>query len=649
VSLTRLRALRYECPRREQRNAMVDPAITNESADSVLSPIPLILGVTGHRDLVPEDVPALENLVRRELEQLKSVYPHTPFVLLSPLAEGADQLVARVALGLGMQLVVPLPMEKELYVEDFATPESRHEFEDLLGQAEAWYEMPVPPGVTRDQVRQPGPVRDRQYESVGIHIARRSQILLAIMEEMNRPEMRVGGTYHTVMHRLGIIPEYAVSADSPSVTSNVVYVDVSGRGPLPDSPLDMPETGPVYHILARRMKNPGGFSPYHPRCYRIYPKDPESKHPEESGAFSALYAKIEQYNEDLTKARLVDSREVAEGAIELLPGSLASTLPSCLARLRSAHAGASALANSYQRTVTRMLRLLVMLGYAAFACFTIFIYCIWESPYLLLMYPLLLGIAFLCWPPDRIRKWFYPLYRHCHWLEAHNKYLDCRALAEAVRIQFYWGLAGLKDSAADHYLRKHRGEIEWSRQALQNLQVLVDVNGARCLESSFHERATLVQERWIRSQSKWLTHKVATQGQRLARAEAWAHFLIGTGIVTAAILGITLLLRPGFRELAIPGTEILAMDTLHAGLELAAIAGLFWLHYLERLFSSEQVKQYQRMKELFARADRHLGLCLARDQDLAAENILRELGKEALGENADWLMLHRERPPEVET
>ncbi len=35
--------------------------------------------------------------------------------MLTPLADGSGQLVAREALRLGLQLIVPLPMPKDLY------------------------------------------------------------------------------------------------------------------------------------------------------------------------------------------------------------------------------------------------------------------------------------------------------------------------------------------------------------------------------------------------------------------------------------------------------------------------------------------------------------------------------------------------------
>ena len=59
--------------------------------------VPLVLGVTGHRDLAHDDLPNLEAEVAKFIADLKRLCPGTPLVVLSQLAEGADRLAARVA------------------------------------------------------------------------------------------------------------------------------------------------------------------------------------------------------------------------------------------------------------------------------------------------------------------------------------------------------------------------------------------------------------------------------------------------------------------------------------------------------------------------------------------------------------------------
>ncbi|HEY4403702.1 MAG TPA: hypothetical protein VGN55_03535, partial [Xanthobacteraceae bacterium] len=61
--------------------------------------LPLVIGVTGHRDLREQDVARLEAEVAGIIARLRHDYleddGETPIIVLSALAEGADRLVAR--------------------------------------------------------------------------------------------------------------------------------------------------------------------------------------------------------------------------------------------------------------------------------------------------------------------------------------------------------------------------------------------------------------------------------------------------------------------------------------------------------------------------------------------------------------------------
>jgi hypothetical protein len=70
-------------------------------------------------------------------------------------------------------------------------------------------------------------------------------------------------------------------------------------------------------------------------------------------------------------------------------------------------------------------------------------------------------------------------------------------------------------------------------------------------------------------------------------------------------------------------------------------------NYAEKRALAEHHKQYKRMKTVFQRARNALP-DLIRNEDMAnARALLGDLGKEALAEHGDWLMLHRERPIEL--
>ena len=70
--------------------------------ESLPDRLPLVIGVTGHRDLRDQDVAKIEQQVAAVIAELRRDYlgseGETPIIVLSALAEGADRLVARVAI-----------------------------------------------------------------------------------------------------------------------------------------------------------------------------------------------------------------------------------------------------------------------------------------------------------------------------------------------------------------------------------------------------------------------------------------------------------------------------------------------------------------------------------------------------------------------
>jgi hypothetical protein len=195
--------------------------------------LPLIIGVTGHRNLREEDLSKLEGLVRQLIQKFENDFPISPMTLLSALAEGADRLVAHVALELGAHLVAPLPMPRELYEEDFDTSASRLEFDTLLRKAVDWFDLPLVPGATLESIKVPGASRDLQYEQSGAYIVRRSHLLVALWDGEDRD--LVGGTSRIVRFHLEGLPER--------------FATVANR-------IDTPEKGPVYHIVTPTVSHP---------------------------------------------------------------------------------------------------------------------------------------------------------------------------------------------------------------------------------------------------------------------------------------------------------------------------------------------------------------------------------------------------------
>lgn len=189
--------------------------------------IPLVFGISGHRDPLSSDLPQLREQLSRIFTGFHAAYPHTPFQLLTPLAEGADRLAAEVALASKVSLLVPLPMKQKEYERDFTTAKSLAEFRALLGSAEAQWEILIPASNT-------GMDRTRHYAEVGDFIARRSHVLILLWD--GGDNRKVGGTAWVKKRRehwVSEVSEQGLGLFPYGPTIQVVTPRASGRSPRP--------------------------------------------------------------------------------------------------------------------------------------------------------------------------------------------------------------------------------------------------------------------------------------------------------------------------------------------------------------------------------------------------------------------------------
>jgi hypothetical protein len=93
------------------------------------------IAVIGHRFLdINND---LTTSIQQVLVQIIQDHPGFDYHLLSALAEGSDQIIARIALQFKeIKLIVPLPLPEEQYLLDFETVEGRKKFKYLLKVAD---------------------------------------------------------------------------------------------------------------------------------------------------------------------------------------------------------------------------------------------------------------------------------------------------------------------------------------------------------------------------------------------------------------------------------------------------------------------------------------------------------------------------------
>lgn len=163
-------------------------------------PLPLIIGITGHRDLPVEDIPILRQAIESIFLELRQKYSSTPLCLISSLAEGADCLAAEVALAMQISLIVALPFPQSVYEMDFETDTVKDVFRKLLSSATQVYEVPLAEGLTASSVAVYGADRNQQYLAAGKFVVSHSQILLALWDGVFN--LKTGGTGEVVQLQL---------------------------------------------------------------------------------------------------------------------------------------------------------------------------------------------------------------------------------------------------------------------------------------------------------------------------------------------------------------------------------------------------------------------------------------------------------------
>ncbi|QDT36903.1 NUDIX domain-containing protein [Stratiformator vulcanicus] len=159
----------------------------------------LTIGVTGHRNLEPQDYSETRLAVNLAFDDAEELAQGRKIEVLSPLAEGADKLVAEAALQRGYVLKAPLPLPLEFYETDF-DGRALDSFRHLLKQAREWYSLPLPGDVHLNDLHTHGPDRNRMYAAVGEHVVDRCDILFALWD--GRESGQTGGTDDTLKYAL---------------------------------------------------------------------------------------------------------------------------------------------------------------------------------------------------------------------------------------------------------------------------------------------------------------------------------------------------------------------------------------------------------------------------------------------------------------
>src|SRR5712691_11464799 len=628
--------------------------------ESLPDRLPLVIGVTGHRDLRDEDVPRLEREIAGIIARLRRDYldAETPIVVLSALAEGADRLVARVALAHGAYLIAPLPLPLDEYRRDFEPglkPGNMAEFDALFAQALAAPVMPLH-GTSLEALRADRKKRAEQYRAVGIFIAQHCHVLLALWDG-NNDNMAMGGSAEVVAFKRHGVPlrvSGSPRADEPGSGG------VSGartlewpRWPLASlasaarASLDASEVGPVIDIITPRMKDAstadqvavrpwgrdiirrhhGGIirRAWHHAAAFVAHLFRRELHDARSGLpvaerreletwenFEALIDLTRKFNRDADRlaatsrgpARVTQSidylfTDPERNTLDVEAKAHTMELPPLWCRI---YATADTLAQDLQAQFKWDWKLLCVFGFIAFLSFAFFAHLGSEHKFFIVSYSLSFVVIFV-------------LFARAMLGQHQARFLDYRALAEALRVAVYWKLLGIgsrhldaKADALGHdvaidtnpvgviahaYPIMQPSELAWVKICLRTIERLdkAEAVPVRKVDPASH---AIARRYWVFGQYAYFGRAGVRHNNLAETIEAYSVILL----ILSPFIFAPLLLMDVVHDWYGEGHQ--HVFTIVIGL-LPGVAAAF-SGYAERLALKAQARQYDRMRMLFERA-----------------------------------------------
>jgi len=560
--------------------------------------LPLVIGVTGHRDLRQQELPAIRERVRELFIDLQERFPNRKLRVLSPLAEGADRLVANVAVELGVELSVLMPMPRVVYETEFSSAESIAEFDAFYAKAHDVFELPIARGGTIQSISKPGRARDLQYAQSGVFLSAHCHILLALWD--GKLSGQLGGTAQVVrFHHHDIMPGYTTR----TVATKQMLID--------------DESDLIYHIVCSRQGPDGspaeGFEPL--ECWWFTNDRLEPRQRDLPDQHKMIFARSSEFSEDSIRFQ----ERIRSESFPLMPAEEAERLPRGLAVINHVFCISDWLAIHYQKLTLRILRITHLLAFLMGFMFILFSDLRTQEIYM---------IAFLAF--FALSAGAQMLARRKGW---HRKYLDYRTLAEGLRVQFYLSAAGVTNDneskfTHDNFLQTQDPELGWIRNVMR-------VAGTRC-DADRQARPECLQfalKEWIgdhdSGQLGYYRRKAAQWIERNRGTEQLSRASLATSIVVVLLI---LFGGPVFSETYINPLFVLMGSML---LLYGVRQG-----YAQSTAEKELIKQYEFMLRVFHNSWQRLENA---DDDLERRQILRSLGGSCLDEHTEWILMHRDR------
>ena len=548
-----------------------------------LEKIPITVGVVGHLDVITTEVHRLQ--IEQLFKDLAAAYPNSPVYLFSSIAEGADRFVANIFLELKrnnkeykekFELIVPMPFETEDYKKDFDT-HSAKEFDDLLKQAKRKFII----GCVNGKVD-----KSQKYLETGKFVADCSLILIALWDGL---EGKKGGTADIV--------NYKRTGDDYSAAERTFEYE-----------------GTVFILPCSRSTTSDQVSKVQKKEHALS-LDTVLK---DSSIKEAL-EKIEEINSD---SLIIKEKAFSRSQTFLISNPEILDLPQ--RSILNRYSLLDSLSILFHRRDIRTAILLFVIG--LFIVISLAVYTnLWQNKVALAMVLFLIVSAGLIYFYSRITK-------------NHTKYLYNRTLAEALRIQLYWNIAGINKNVSDYILRIHRKEFSWIEHILSSFYGIT-YNNKQITTATINYLKT----NWVKNQADFFESSIRKMLKKLT------HYKLISNI--SFIIAFALLLSIFFLEQFYLKNNIMNFLQVVIGSLLSVFALI--RAFIKMKGYDQLLNQYELMNVLYQKAEiriNAINFTLPETEEQLAYllELFFIIGKEALIENGNWYLILKEKEPGIE-
>ncbi|MDR0844369.1 MAG: hypothetical protein LBN71_04050 [Tannerella sp.] len=559
-----------------------------------MSKIPLVIGITGHRNIPAEYIAPLREKVRELLLRLQADYPHSEIIVLSALAKGADTLCAEVALETGCTLIASLPMEAEEYRKDFAGTD-RNVFNRLAGSAKCCFPVPLTDAKPNDAPR------DYFYRQLGRYLTSHCHLLLALWD----------GDERVIL---------------PGGTADVVRMALDG---FSGNAKDILDKAAVLHPVLQLVtpKNDANL-PENPLAFRFMQPSRETGY---VSGFEGLpvFEDIEKFNLDVSaNATYIKQNEAA--CISGCLGDSALPEDNTSQSLAGAFAASDALALLYQRKRNTVIGSLSFVALGLVLSFLLYDEA--ESVTALVVYGGLLVAAWLIYRRVEKGKW-------------HERYLLYRALAETLRVQLYMRVAGMEFQPEIPAWRRERTLTFIQGATLPFAVTLPQFSGNR----------QSVEAYWIEGQLAYHQSSISKKGGRHRLNIAMTQWLM---LVAVAFYLVVLACETAFPNVVMDAVIIDLSKTPLPAKALLTVSGLFKIilgtlfagiaflsNYYGKQALPEQMDNDDKMQRLFSLAKQEI--TGSNGKPASKQLVLRSLASAHVEETLSWYIYNSNNAPEL--